>query len=70
MDSAKFPQPVRHETTCEAKCSKCGAVVYTESLVEENGVNIERIVCGSFRQALTADGEPTGPVIPFCNCKG
>lgn len=70
MDSAKFPQPTSQETTCEAKCNKCGRVVYTETFVEENGVTIERIVTGSFRQSVTGDGEINGPVVPFCNCEG
>jgi hypothetical protein len=54
------------ETSAAAVCRKCGAEVYTESIIEQDGVPVERIVSGTFRQALDPDGLPYGPVIPFC----
>lgn len=69
MDNALLKQPKRIETSAAAKCSKCQKEVYTETLVEKNGVLVERVVVGSFRQALDADGMPNGPVIPFCICE-
>jgi hypothetical protein len=68
MDNTFLRQPRKQHTTAEAVCKKCGKVLYSETLVEENGKFVERIVEGVFRQALNEDGEPTGPVIPFCNC--
>jgi hypothetical protein len=65
----KVPQPRRMETAAVAKCHHCGAEVYVEALVEKEGVPVERVVRGSFRQALDNEGRPFGPVIPFCDCK-
>lgn len=70
MEAVRLDQPRRQETACEAKCSKCGEVVYCETIVEVDGFPVERVVTGTFRQALDSDGNPSGPVIPFCNCKG
>ncbi len=69
MDAIKLPQPRVMQTSAVARCNRCSATVYTETVVEEHGKPIERIVTGTFRQALDADGQPTGPVIPFCNCE-
>ena len=65
-----LPQPSKMETSMLAKCKVCGTVIYCESFVEQDGKPVERIVTGTFRQALNSDGEPVGPVIPFCNCGG
>lgn len=68
-DAITLAQPRQTETSALAACRQCGRVLYQETLVERHGTPVERIVCGSFRQALDADGAPTGPVIPFCNCQ-
>lgn len=62
--------PPKVETSVELNCKACGKVVYTETIVEIKNVPVERIVQGTFRQSLDENGEPNGPVIPFCNCKG
>jgi hypothetical protein len=70
MESLKMPQPRQMDTSAVARCRRCGSEVFSETIVEREGVAVERIVAGSFRQALDPDGSPYGPIIPFCNCGG
>lgn len=68
MESINLKQPKKTETSAVLRCSKCGKDLYTETIVESFGKPVERVVIGQFRQTLNSDGEPCGPVIPFCNC--
>lgn len=68
MEAIRYPQPQKMETAAVARCNKCGVDVYVETIVEMDGKPVERIVTGSFRQALNSDGNPSGAVIPFCTC--
>lgn len=68
-ENLNLDQPKRTETSIVAKCSKCGSVTYVETIVEELGIPVEKITSGTARQAVDEDGNPKGPVIPFCKCK-
>lgn len=67
-ENITLDQPRKTETSLVAVCSKCKQAVYNEVLVERYGKLVERVVTGSFRQAIDEHGMPTGPVVPFCNC--
>lgn len=61
------------ETSAEFRCSRCQKIIYTESILEEvdkdtNTITAKRICVGSFYQAIDEESNPSGPIIPFCNC--
>lgn len=68
-ENLNLQQPARTETSVVATCRHCGSEVYLETLIEELGVPVERITSGTARQTVDSDGNQTGPVVPFCNCK-
>ncbi len=68
-DTIDLNQPKRTETSILAICSRCKSEIYKEIIVECRGVPVERLMYGTARQTLDEYGNPTGPVIPFCDCE-
>jgi NAD-dependent DNA ligase len=68
-ESLSLKQPKRTETSVVATCSKCKSEVYKEVIVECQGVPVERLIYGTSKQALDVNGNPVGPIVPFCNCE-
>lgn len=74
MSDAATNKPPRQITdSVHAKCAACGAVIYDErhtaTLQADGSYAHQREVVGYFRQVTDADGNPAGPVVPFCACK-
>lgn len=62
------------ESTIDARCPKHGVIfreTYIDTFIKTNADGThefthERIVTGAFRQDVSEDGSPEGPVTPFC----
>lgn len=72
MEATNSSAPRTVTDSFDAKCNRCGRVMYSEAVVgtlTEAGYVYELRVSGSYRQACDAEGTPCGPRIPTCDCK-
>lgn len=70
METTRNQPPRRITDGLTATCSTCSAAIYSELLIADlrpdGDYAHRREVSGSFRQRTDTNGQPTGPVIPFC----
>lgn len=73
MEATNSLAPRRIADSFDAVCNKCGSVAYREQIIgdlqPDGGYAYHRRVTGGYTQQCDAEGTPTGPVIPKCNCE-
>lgn len=70
MENAVNRPPRMVTEGAEATCNHCGATIFKEIFHTDDQGSVNKIFSGNYRQSCDSSGNPTGPMIPFCFCRG